>query len=108
MGEWSNDSTRFLYIAEKEPISAQKKFSFLDNPKSMGNGDTKKDRFLWEDNWGEQLTKCKDPTICIFDLKQNKFINLSESLPKNISVSRAYWSKDDNFLILTGFKSEPW
>jgi len=106
--EWSNDSTRFLYIAEKEPISAQKKFSFLDNPKSMGNGDTKKDRFLWEDNWGEQLTKCKDPTICIFDLKQNKFINLSEYLPKNISVSRAYWSKDDNFLILTGFKSEPW
>jgi len=104
--EWSHDKSTIVYVAEKVSKKSLD-FSFLK--KSDDNeSDEQKDKFLFDDNWGEQIYKCQNPTICLFDVESKSIINLSDQMPKDVSISKAYWSKDDKVLYLTGYHSQPY
>jgi len=110
---FSHDGTKILYIADNKPFKCTKeKYSFFDknalDDSDEKINDSRRNKFAWDDNWGEQMYNCKEPTLCILDLKAKKITNLYQMMPKDISISRAFWSKDDNYIVFTGFLSSPW
>ena len=111
--KWSHDGTKILYIAENKPTNfSSLKKSFLDaellNENNQQSIKEIKNKFIFNENWGEQIEHCKEPTLCLLDLKKRKIINLYEMMPENISISRVFWSKDDQYVVFSGYLSSPW
>ena len=111
--KWSHDGNKILYIAENKPTSStEQRESLVDanylNKSNQHNVEDIKNKFVYEDNWGEELERCREPTLCLLEVSNGKIVNLYENMPRNISISQAFWSKDDEYIIFSGYLTSPW
>lgn len=108
--EWSNDKTKILYIADNKPFKKTKqKCSYLTKSKDEdSSSNPRRDKYVYEDHWGEQMYNCREPTLCMIDLVEKKMINLFEYMPPGVSVAKGVWSNNDKFTVFTGFSCDPW
>ncbi|KAK3878889.1 hypothetical protein Pcinc_016519 [Petrolisthes cinctipes] len=63
--EFSPDETKLLYVAE---MRQPKPTSFFDTPPKSGEEDSRGQKYVYREDWGEQLVAQSQGVICILDL----------------------------------------
>ncbi|XP_054832028.1 acylamino-acid-releasing enzyme-like isoform X2 [Eublepharis macularius] len=105
---WSSSETRILYVAERKRPKMQPLF-FHDRSSQAGEkpGEARKgEQFVYYDNWGEMLSDCSAPVLCVLDLETSE-ISVSGGIPEHISPGQALWFPDDNGIVFVGWWHEP-
>ncbi|KAH9505078.1 hypothetical protein Btru_059463 [Bulinus truncatus] len=106
--EWSQSESHLLYIAEKKKTKSGSFFSakgFQD--KSSDEQIQIGDEFVYSETWGEQLTECIQPVVCILEIGSG-VVNILDSLPSNESPGQAMWAPDDAGVVISSWKNEPY
>nr|KAI8735644.1 acylamino-acid-releasing enzyme-like isoform X2 [Biomphalaria glabrata] len=107
--EWSPSEKYLLYIAEKKKAKISsflsskycKEGNCVDEENKIG------DEFEYSETWGEQLTECVQPILCIFDVQRNE-VNILNNLPSDDSFGQAIWSPDEAGIIVCAWKNVPY
>ena len=101
--EWSPDSKKLLYVAEKK---LQPTTSFFKTSQKTSDA-TKGDEHVYRQEWGEQLVGCCEPTIVIYDVASNDVTVMDDCVPEGMCVIEAIW-KNSTTLIIVAVPTEPW
>jgi len=110
--EWSHSETHLLYVAEKK-IPKSKSFFEKEKPEDSKKGlnlfdasSSKGEQFVFQEDWGEQLTGKCHPVICILDIESG-IVSALENLPDDVSAGQAIWFPDDQGVVCVGWHETP-
>ncbi|XP_071815905.1 acylamino-acid-releasing enzyme-like isoform X2 [Apostichopus japonicus] len=107
---WSSDSSKVLYIAEKKRPKTVSLFERQSSPPTTVNEQSNakpEDKYLFRDDWGERYEDLCYPVICIFDVIQETICVLDE-VPAELSPAQAIWGPDNLGIIFCGIYHEPY
>ncbi|XP_055332807.1 acylamino-acid-releasing enzyme-like [Paramacrobiotus metropolitanus] len=102
-------STHILYVAEKYRPPSDSFFSVMANKfpedpelanKSLG------EKFVYREDWGEQMQKKSQPVLCILDWNDNN-ASILANIPDGISPGQAVWTPDGSGIVFVGFDHLP-
>ncbi|OXB78652.1 UNVERIFIED_CONTAM: hypothetical protein H355_002617, partial [Colinus virginianus] len=114
---WSHSETHLLYVAEKKRPKAESFFQTkapeldasadeeLECPKKP-DAPIKGEQFVYYEDWGETLSTCSVPVLCVLDIEGSS-ISVLEGVPKHVSPGQAFWSPDDTGVVFVGWWHEP-
>nr|CCA27333.1 acylaminoacidreleasing enzyme putative [Albugo laibachii Nc14] len=92
---WSNDETRFLYVAERKSESP----SFWDEKSE--DDTTQSTKFEYQDDWGEQYTDKRCGALFMVTVSTGKIEQL-EKTPENVTCSDPVFTPDDQGIVFCG------
>ncbi|CCI44720.1 unnamed protein product [Albugo candida] len=96
---WSNDETRFVYVAEKTIETC----SFWDQ---KDNEEPKQStKFEYQDDWGEQYTDKRTGIMFMVTVSTSKVQQL-EGTPENVSCSDPVFTPDDRGIVFCGTRTD--
>uniref|UniRef100_A0A8B9PII9 Acylamino-acid-releasing enzyme N-terminal domain-containing protein n=1 Tax=Apteryx owenii TaxID=8824 RepID=A0A8B9PII9_APTOW len=106
---WSHAEKQLLYVAEKSQPRPQPLFSW-DAPGAAGPAEEeeeeKGEQFLYHEDWGEALSTCSMPVLCVLDIEESS-ITVLEGVPEDVSPGQALWSPDDSGVVFVGWWHAP-
>lgn len=92
--DWSKDDSKLLYVAEKKVAESHSYFSPLTESKEPGN------EHIYQESWGEALSDCHSPTVCVYDIKGDAVVTFENALPNEYSYKEAMWLNNTDFLVV--------
>ncbi|CAD6208349.1 GSCOCG00003355001-RA-CDS [Cotesia congregata] len=95
--EWSSDSNKLIYIAEKK----LKKSEPFYKQKSLDRNE-----YIYKGDWGEQLVGKHIPAICMLDTNLNTIVNLP-GIPDDLSPGQIIWTPANDAIVGIALKHEP-
>ncbi|KAK2158576.1 hypothetical protein LSH36_167g05049 [Paralvinella palmiformis] len=92
--EWSASEDRLLYIAEKKKAKAKSYFEQKGVSEDNDQKSRKGEEYVYDDDWGEQLTGKVQPLPCLLDIK-SQTVTVLDCMPENFSAGPAIWCPHD-------------
>ncbi|XP_067159747.1 acylamino-acid-releasing enzyme-like [Apteryx mantelli] len=106
---WSHAEKQLLYVAEKSQPRPQPLFSW-DAPGAARPAEEeeeeKGEQFLYHEDWGEALSTCSMPVLCVLDIEESS-VTVLEGVPEDVSPGQALWSPDDSGVVFVGWWHAP-
>ncbi|XP_061202925.1 acylamino-acid-releasing enzyme isoform X1 [Neopsephotus bourkii] len=111
---WSHSETHLLYVAEKKRPKAESFFERkelrvsdedMEQPKKEYEP-LKGEQFVYHEDWGETLSTCSVPVLCVLDIEGSS-ISVLEGIPDHLSPGQAFWCPDDTGVVFVGWWHEP-
>ncbi|XP_052535275.1 acylamino-acid-releasing enzyme-like isoform X4 [Tympanuchus pallidicinctus] len=105
---WSHLETQLLYVAERSrptlPAACPGHVPGAAGPAE--DEDEEGEQFVYHEGWGEKLSTCSAPVLCILDIKSSS-VSVLESVPEHVSPGQALWSPGDTGVVFVGWWHEP-
>nr|XP_013807391.1 PREDICTED: acylamino-acid-releasing enzyme-like [Apteryx mantelli mantelli] len=106
---WSHAEKQLLYVAEKSQLRPQPLFSW-DAPGAARlaeeEEEEKGEQFLYHEDWGEALSTCSMPVLCVLDIEESS-VTVLEGVPEDVSPGQALWSPDNSGVVFVGWWHAP-
>ena len=99
--KWSHDETRLVYVAERKKPKTQSYFEQKATDGKTAESYAIGDEFVYEDDWGEQMTGKACSVVCVLDI-ESRTVRVLDYLPDDICAGNAVWCPDDLGLICVG------
>uniref|UniRef100_A0A8B9TXP9 acylaminoacyl-peptidase n=1 Tax=Anas platyrhynchos TaxID=8839 RepID=A0A8B9TXP9_ANAPL len=99
---WSHSETRLLYVAERSQPRPPKPSPWL----VPGAAGLQGEQFVYREDWGEALSTCSVPVLCVLDIEGSS-VSVLEGVPEHVSPGQALWSPDDTGVVFVGWWHEP-
>ncbi|XP_050568646.1 acylamino-acid-releasing enzyme [Cygnus atratus] len=112
---WSRSETRLLYVAERSQPRPPKPSPWLvpgaarlaeEEEEVGGELPVSGEQFVYHEDWGEALSTCSVPVLCVLDIEGSS-VSVLEGVPEHVSPGQALWSPDDTGVVFVGWWHEP-
>eukprot|EP00075_Anas_platyrhynchos_P033779 XP_027323032.1 acylamino-acid-releasing enzyme-like isoform X3 [Anas platyrhynchos] len=104
---WSHSETRLLYVAERSQPRPPKPSPWLVPGAAVpAEEDEEGEQFVYCEDWGEALSTCSIPVLCVLDIEGSS-VSVLEGVPEHVSPGQALWSPDDTGVVFVGWWHEP-
>ena len=99
--QWSHDETRLVYVAERKKPKAKSYFEQTSTHDKTAESSAIGDEFVYEDDWGEEMTGKACSVVCIMDI-ESRTVRVLDYLPDDVCAGHVVWCPDDLGLICVG------